>query len=174
MISATTHDGRTSDGLTSTWVLRPNQSLTWRECKLVFAGILAVSLVIAISFAVLGFWPILPFAGAELAALGGALYLCQSRGRCVEVISVQGSRVAVEKGRNGPTQRWDFERAWVQVRLQRARVRGHPSRLILRSHGREVSIGDFLIEDERKLVAEALQRAVRNDGLDTSIVGATH
>jgi uncharacterized membrane protein len=155
MVSATADEDRTC-----TWVLRPNQSLSWREAKLLFAGISAVSMVIVISFASLGFWPILPFAGAELALLGAALYLCQSRGHYVEVISVKGNSVAVEKGRGAPQERWDFERAWLQVKLQSARINGHPSRLVLRSHGRQVSVGDFLVEEERRRVAQELQRAL--------------
>tara|TARA_B100000029_G_scaffold457073_1_gene485528 strand:- start:181 stop:663 length:483 start_codon:yes stop_codon:yes gene_type:complete len=148
------------ENLKFTWVLRPNQSLSWCEAKLLFAGISAISMVIAISFASLGFWPILPFAGAELALLGIALYLCQSRGHYVEVISVKGDVVAVEKGRGAPAERWDFERAWLQVRLQTARIKGHPSRLVLRSHGRQVSVGDFLVEEERRQVARELQHAL--------------
>lgn len=157
MVSATTEGGQVS-----TWVLRPNQSLSWREAKLVYGGILVVSLAIAISFASLGFWPVLPFAGAELLGLGAAFYYCQRRGQLVEVVSVDGGRVAVEKGRNAPERRWDFERAWVQVQMRRSRIAGHPSRLILRSHGREVSVGDFLVEEERHKVHEDLQKVLRS------------
>ena len=163
MVSATTEGGRTR-----TWVLRPNQSLTWREAKLFFGVALAVLLAIAVSFASMGFWPILPFAGAELTLLGAALYWCQCRGQYVEVISLKGDRIAVEKGRRTPQERWVFELAWVQVRLQRARLAGHPSRLVLRSHGREVSVGDFLVEEERRRVARELRVALAAADLRTS------
>lgn len=141
-----------------TWVLRPNRSLSWREAKLFYGGILAVSLGIALSFAVLGFWPVLPFAGLELLALGAAFYWCQWQGERVEVISVRGDRVAVEKGHRRVEARWDFERAWVQVQVLRPRFAGYPSQLVLRSHGREVAIGDFLVEEERRRVAGELRR----------------
>ena len=75
MVSATVNEGKTS-----TLILRPKQSLSWRETELVYGGILAFLLVVAIAFAILGFWPVLPFAGAELLLLGGALYLSQRRG----------------------------------------------------------------------------------------------
>jgi len=152
MVCATAYENRDH-----TWVLRPNQSLSWSEAKFVFMGIAAVLLTIVTSFAVLGFWPILPFAGVELLVLGLALYLSQIRGHDVEVISVKGDTVAVEKGRGMPQERWDFERARLQVNLQPAKIKGHPSRLILRSVGRQVSVGDFLVEDERRRVARQLQ-----------------
>jgi len=163
MVSATTEGGRTR-----TWVLRPNQSLTWRQAKLFFGVALAVSLGVAISFASLGFWPVLPFAGAELTLLGAALYYCQCRGQYVEVISLQGNRIAVEKGRCTPEERWVFELAWVQVRLQPARFSGHPSRLVLRSHGRQVTVGAFLVEEERRRVARELRVALAAADVRTS------
>ena len=130
-------------------VVRPNCSASWRTAKLFFAAMCGASLTVAIGFTFMGYWPILPFAGLELIALGAAFYLCQTRAEMVEVISRQGDRVAVEKGRGQPTERWDFDRHWVQVALLRSRIAGHPSQLVLRSHGRQVPVGEFLREDER-------------------------
>jgi len=48
----------------------------------------------------------------------------------------------------------------VQVRLQRARVRGHPSRLALAMHDEEVALGDFLVEEERRQAAALLRRTL--------------
>jgi len=119
-----------------------------------------VSLAVALGFAVLGFWPILPFAGAELALLGSTVYWVQRQAQRREVIAFKENLVAVEKGRERPEQRWHFERTWLQVRLVPARVAGHPSRLVLRSHGRQVSVGDFLVEPEREFVARELTAAL--------------
>ncbi|MFT5392709.1 MAG: putative membrane protein [Gammaproteobacteria bacterium] len=60
MVSVTANQGQIS-----TLVLRPNQSLSWREAKLVYGGILAFPLTIAIAFATLGFCSVLPFASSE-------------------------------------------------------------------------------------------------------------
>jgi uncharacterized membrane protein len=155
MVSATVDEGRLC-----TLVLRPNQSLSWRGTKLIYCGMLAVALPLASGFAILGFWPILPFAGGELALLAAALYVCQLRALRVEVITVDGERVAVDRGRAQAEERVEFARHWVRVELRRSRYRGHLSRLVLTSHGRQVSIGDFLVEDERRLVASELRRAL--------------
>ena len=149
------------EGPDHTLVLRPNLSLSWRQAK-VFLVVVALVLVgLASGFAVIGLWPVLPLAGAEWLALAVAFYLVQRRGHRMEVVSVKGGRVAVEKG-SGPSRaaRWEFPRGWVRVRLQRPRVRGHPSRLVLTMHGEEVALGDFLAEDERRQAAELLRRTL--------------
>ena len=142
------------------FVIQPNQSLTWRETKIFYGCVAAVSLSIAAGFALIGLWPILPFAGAELALLGGCLYVCARRGCAQEVISVREDSVEIEKGCERPEQRWRFSRNWAQVRLLRPGKRRHPSRLVIRSHGHEVELGGFLSECERRQLASDLQRVI--------------
>ena len=149
------------EGPDHTLVLRPNLSLSWRQAKSLLVVVAFVLAVLSSRFAIIGFWPVLPLAGAEWLALAVAFYLVQRRGHRTEVISVRGGRVAVEK-ENGPSRvaRRDFPRGWVRVRLQYARVRGHPSRLVLAMHGEELALGDFLAEDERRQAAEFLRRTL--------------
>ena len=107
------------EGPDHTLVLRPNLSLSWRQAK-IFLVVMAIVLVgLASGFAGAGLWPVLPLAGAEWLALASAFYLVQRRGHRMEVVSVRGGRVAVEKSSNpSRAARWDFPRGWVRVRLQ--------------------------------------------------------
>lgn len=146
-------------------VVRPNRSLTRRQLQLVFLVIAGICLSIASVFAVLGMWPVLPFAGAEVIAVGIGFYLSAVSGRETEVVSVNSDEVAVEKGRNRLTQRWVTQRAWAQIRLLPPRIRWYPTRLVIRSHGNEVELGAFLNEDERLQLAGTL-RDVINDGVE--------
>ena len=149
------------EGPDQTLVLRPNLSLSWRQAKVFLVVVALVLAGLASGFAAVGLWPVLPLAGAEWLALATALYLVQRRGHRMEVISVRGERVAVEKGSGqSHAAKWDFPRGWVRVRLQGPRVRGHPSRLVLAMHGEEVALGDFLAEDERRQVADLLHRTL--------------
>ncbi len=52
------------------WVIRPNQSLSWRRALQAYAVIALTCLGIGITFALHGFWPVLPFAGLEVVVLG--------------------------------------------------------------------------------------------------------
>ena len=62
------------------FLIRPNCSLQWREVVRFYLGIAAVSFGIAVAFALQGAWLVLPFAGIEMAVLGGALYIVARRG----------------------------------------------------------------------------------------------
>jgi len=146
-------------------VVRPNRSLTRRQLQLVFLVIAGICLSIASVFAVLGMWPVLPFAGAEVIAVGIGFYLSAVSGRETEVVSVNSDEVAVEKGRSRLTQRWVTQRAWAQIRLLPPRIRWYPTRLVIRSHGKEVELGGFLNEDERRQLAGELRDAI-NDGVE--------
>ena len=79
------------------------------------------------------------------------------------MVSVSGDTVAVEKAR----ERWEMQRAWAQIRLLPPRIRWYPTRLVLRSHGKEVELGGFLNEAERCQLADELRDAV-NDGARAS------
>lgn len=115
-----------------------------------------LSMLIAGSFALLGYWPILPFAGLELAVLGWGLVISLRRGQHREVIQVDPSRIMVEQSRGRQQLLHDFQTPWTWVELVPSRNRGWPSRLVLNSMGRQVEIGQFLTEPERKGLARRL------------------
>jgi len=137
-------------------VIEPNQSLTWRESLVFFAAIALLSLAVALAFTLQGYWPILPFAGLELVALGVAIYLVSRSGRRRQVITIGAHRVRVEKGRlrsthlgGGPDSCDDFPRVWTRVELVRPRHGWYPSRLTIGMFGKSVVVGEFLTEEER-------------------------
>lgn len=136
-------------------VIRPNRSLTWEQTKIVYFCIASCSLAIAGAFAVMGFWPVLPFAGGEIAMLGIAFYVNALSGTSVQVVTVGGDLVKVEKERPGPRCEWSFQRAWARIDLDGPAGHGS-SRLSVRSHGKEVVLGEFLAEAERKRLAATL------------------
>lgn len=139
------------------YVLRPNRSASWSQIKIFFALIASVSVTIALVFTALGFWPVLPFAGAELIVLWCCLCQNASAADTTEVIDIDAHTVAVARGRRTPQRRWRFERCWARIRLEPAPARLHPSRLLLGSHGRSVRLGSFLTEDERRALARELR-----------------
>ncbi len=149
--------GRTGTG----FVVQPNQAMSWRALLLVYLGIAIFSMTIAISFYVIGLTLILPFSGLEVLALGAALYVCAWRGGVREVITINDDMITVESGRDAPDTRHVFQRAWAKVVLERSWNSWYPSRLLIRSHGREVEIGQFLNEQERQGLALELSKALK-------------
>ena len=140
--------------------IAPNCSLTVRSATLFFSTLCAVSLAIAGLLLVQGFWPVLPFAGLEMAILGWALRTSLRRRFQSETITLSENEVAIE-ARHGPRQaRAVFPRHWARVKLRAARSPLHPSALVIESHGRACEIGSFLTEDERRGLAARLKRLI--------------
>ena len=109
---------------------------------------------------VAGLWLVLPFAGAELLAVAAAFYLVLIRLQRIEVVSLRGEEVTVERGRKGPEEQTAFPRAWAQVVLEEPPRGLGASHLFLRSHGRQTELGAGLSNEEREHLGEALVRAL--------------
>lgn len=142
------------------FVIKPNSSLSWRGNQLFLAGMVFVSFSIAGVFAAQGAWMVLPFAGFEMLVLGLVLHRCCVQACRQEVVSIAGNEVRVAVGRERPERCCTFERCWARVILDKAKVQGYPSRLLIRSHGREVEVGACLIDEERARLAIALREAL--------------
>ena len=151
---------RIEDGSIRRIIIRPNRSMTWEQTKLVYFCIASYSLAIAGVFAAMGFWPVLPFAGGEIAVLGIAFYVNALAGTSVQVVTVGAEVVKVEKEKPGPRCEWRFQRAWAQVDID-GPAGNRSSRLVVRSHGNEVVLGEFLTEHERKQLAAILDDVIR-------------
>ncbi len=144
----------------SRFVIRPNSSLSWRGNLLFFAIMVIISFGIAGVFAAKGYWVVFPFAGLEMAALGGALMLCSWRASRCEVVSISDDTVEVIVGRHKPERRYTFNRHWARVVLAPPVIKGYPNRVLLRSHGRELEVGSCLNNEERQQLAQAMQKAL--------------
>lgn len=148
--------GSTAPGNERRFVLAPNIAPDWRQTKRVYFGLCAVCLAVAGACTAVGLWPVLPFAGIELAALGAALYVSARRSLDREVIRVTDGEVLVEKGRGRVERQWRFERAWTEVLLLAPQRRWDEPQLVLRSRGRTVRLGEFLEPEERRSLAREL------------------
>jgi len=141
--------------------LRPNRSLSGGQLRAAYGAVAGTCLAVAGGFAALGFWPVLPFAGLEAVALGAALAISARSARVRETVAVASEVVAVVKQRRHTVRNWRFPRGWVRARLVRPAHAWYPSRLVIGCHGREVTVGGFLAEEERQALARELARACR-------------
>lgn len=137
--------------------LCPHCSLSVRAAFLFFGSVCLVSFAIAGIMASRGFWPVLPFAGLEMALLGWALLVSMARRYHRQTITVTDSDVSVELCDRQHSVQHVFPRHWAQVKLRRPISRLHPSRLTIESHGRQCELGNFLTEAERRGLALRLQ-----------------
>lgn len=140
--------------------ISPNCSLSVRGAILFFGSLCAVSFGIAGILAWRGFWPVLPFAGAEMALLGWALKMSLARRFEHQTITVTETDVSIELHGRRHCSKVVFPRHWAQVKLRRPASRLHPSRLTIESHGRQCELGGFLTETERRGLADRLTRLI--------------
>jgi uncharacterized membrane protein len=140
--------------------LAPNCALTPRDAALFVGSLALVVFAVALVFACRGLWPVLPFAGLEVGLLTWAVRASLRRGAERELIVVSEAAVVVERRRAGGSLRTVFTRHWATVKLRDPRRSALPSRLTIESHGRVCEVGHFLTDEERRGLAERLQRLV--------------
>jgi uncharacterized membrane protein len=139
------------------YVARRNNSLSSSGRLFFFAFILAVSLGIAAGFSfVFGAWPILPFAGLEMAVLYCAFRYMDNHAADYERITIRGCEVAIEVHEGAHITRRELNRHWSQVVCE-----ADGSRMTLRSHGRDIEVGRHLCAEQRLAMARELGRELR-------------
>lgn len=143
--------------------ITPNCSLTPRQAAAFFGVVCVGSFAIAGVFAARGLWPILPFAGLEMAILGWALASSLKRRRCTQTITLTESEVEVVTRDPRGDRRMAFPRPWARARLVTAHG-WHPSRLLIESHGRSCEVGRELTEEERHGLYRRLAQLVGGQG----------
>ncbi|MEP2716868.1 DUF2244 domain-containing protein [Pseudophaeobacter sp.] len=107
------------------------------------------------------FWGLLPFLLLALFGLKYALDRNRRDAQVIEVLTLNATEARLERrNANGTQQSWQCNRYWVKVELHP--MDGPvPNYVTLRGSGREVEIGAFLSEDERKALYDELQKAIR-------------
>jgi uncharacterized membrane protein len=140
--------------------IHPNCSLSVRGARRFFFAACVVPFGMSGVLAWKGFWPILPFAGLEMALLAWALKVSMERRFHSQTITVTPADVRVESRERLRSSQVVFPRHWARVKLRRPAARLHPSRLTIESHGRQCELGSFLTEEERRGLAARLQRLI--------------
>ena len=139
------------------YTARRNNSLSSSGRRLVFAFILTVSFGIAAVFSFgFGAWPIMPFAGIEMAVLYVAFRYVDGHAGDYERITIKGDSVAVEVREGGRVAHFELNRYWAQVVCER-----EGAHLALRSHGREIEVGRHMCDEQRLEMARGLARELR-------------
>ena len=145
-------------------MIGPNASLSRRGAMWFMGSVGVVTLGSATGFALKGFWPVLPFAGLELVAVGWGLKLSMRRSLYREVITVGNRTVRVEFGMagEGASAQVELPRAWTRMRLERTSGNRHaPTRLVLCSSGQITVVGQCLTDPEREQLAARLNEVLR-------------
>jgi uncharacterized membrane protein len=140
--------------------LASHRSLTPRGARIFVATVAATTFSIAGLFTVQGLWPVLPFAGLEIALLTWAVRASMRAGLEREIITITDEHVTIVHRCHDGERLAVFPRHWVKVKLHAPPTALHPSRLTFESHGRACEVGWFLTEAERRSLAVRLKQMV--------------
>lgn len=135
---------------------RPNNSLSPMATLCVFSIISLITLIFSLGFVLIGAWPVLPFAGTELLALGLGFYHIWRHTGDFERLTMDDDKVIVETHEPGRDKRVELSGYWARVVLD-CMPDGYCRRLALRSHGREVEFGRHMTSEERLSLALQLK-----------------
>ncbi len=146
--------------------LRANCSLSAGEAVAVFAFIAGVSLTIAFMFVYQGYWPVLPFAGLELAFLAWALRASWRNGQAREELEIDSEEIVIRRYRGGDSHATTtrLPRTWTRAAIIRGSGPRGGQQLALGQRGRWWVIGGFLADEERRSLHARLEQVLRQHG----------
>jgi uncharacterized membrane protein len=139
------------------WLSKRNCSLAPRQLALIFACLATASMGIAVMFAALGAWMVLPFAGIEVLGLGTAFLVYARHAADYERIVLSRDCLLVETSRAERLSQEKCAPAWIRVEYSGAR-----QELIgLVSSGQRIEVGRFVPESERTDLAMQLRAQLK-------------
>jgi uncharacterized membrane protein len=140
-------------------ILYPNRSLSNTGFYVVMGIVTVVNVLSAIYYFILGAWPIIFFAGADILAVWLAFHLSYRQGRHHERLIMTHDELWVCRVLpSGHETRWRLQPFWTSLTMKRPA--DHDSQLQLISHGRRLIVGSFLSPAERGELADALDAAL--------------
>jgi uncharacterized membrane protein len=141
-------------------VLRPTVSADWRTNLYFIYAVGVVAMGTAVFFAFHGAWLILPFAGLEVAALAGVVYVWYRHHTRREVLHFSDEQIILEKGIQQPREKYVYEKFWTRAMLKQPRHPWYPVSVVLRNRNAEIEIGQFLTEDEKRTLVSHLRQVM--------------
>jgi uncharacterized membrane protein len=135
---------------------RPCCSLTLTQERLLFLSLVVLCFGVAMGFAALGYWLILPFAGLEIGLLAWALGELRSREGDYESLTIDGDAVLLEWQQGRQTGRREMNRLWARVECDCA-APGRNCHVSVSSHGHETEVGHYLSDEARLQLAATLR-----------------
>jgi uncharacterized membrane protein len=141
-------------------LLTPHRSLNRTGFLAVMLFLSTVSFATGMVFLLMGAWPVLGFFGLDLLVIWWAFKVNFRTAKAREEIVITPSELCVRRvSHRGHAAEWVLNPLWVRLDQEADEEYGI-ERLYLVSHGRRLSIGNFLGPDEKASFAKALIEAL--------------
>ena len=133
----------------------PNRSLGRRGRLGCVMALAATTSVVALAAAIVGAWPVVPFAGIEVALIAAAFRILARHDGDFERLEISGARVRLQARRAARITEFEGHAPWARLLVRR---RAGRCELELSYAGRTVEIGRLLTDERRRQWAAELGR----------------
>jgi uncharacterized membrane protein len=141
-------------------ILLPHRSLGRKGFIVLMTVVGLISFLTGLGFYMLGAWPVVGFLGLDVLLIFVAFRLNYRAARLHELIELTASELKLTRVYpSGRSQSWTFNPYWVRLELEEFETEA--DRLSLRSHGRVLTFGNFLSDEEKRGFADALSAALQ-------------
>lgn len=145
--------------LTTIITLSPNQSASWKETKTMITCMVILVLVIALGWTLSGAWIILPFAGLEVGLFAYFMYRVCKQGFAQQIITISDNLVLIESGIQRREVARTYNRNQLSFEVTETERDWHLPDIVVCLDNYRLSIGEFLNQDDRMLLKDALKNA---------------
>ena len=139
--------------------LSPNQSASWKETKTIIIIMVVLVMVIAVGWTLSGAWVILPFAGLEVGLFAYFMYRVCKQGFAQQIITISENLVLIESGIQRREVARTYNRDLLSFEVTETERDWHLPDIIVCIENYRLSIGEFLNQDDRMLLKDALKNA---------------
>lgn len=140
-------------------ILTPNRSATWHHNLQIIGLLSTVVFIISAFWAYMGVWIIMPFAGAELAAVAYFIYRTSHNTHQKEVITFDKDSVTLERGRHAPHVQYAFFKPQCEFIITRPRHYLSAATVTLEHFDEKFELGRFLNRHDINLLVDMIKSA---------------
>jgi uncharacterized membrane protein len=137
--------------------LSPNRSATWQQTKWVIAIMVAVVMIIALAWTVVGAWVVLPCAGLEVGLFALLMYKVSLFTHTQQIIYISTTSVDIEAGYRKKKTLAKMSRQHLDIFYSESKNNWELPRVIMCANDQKVIIGEFLNLEDREKLKETLQ-----------------
>lgn len=140
-------------------LLTPHRSLSRKGFVILMCGIALICFLEGLFFLSVGAWPVFGFFILDVGLIYFAFKLNYRAGRAHETVQLSDRELKIRRvDPAGRIQAWSFEPYWARVQFDEGDE--EDVRIDLVSHGKYLSVGNFLAPEERVDFGETLKRAL--------------
>lgn len=138
-------------------LMMPNRSMSWQTNKKILLAMFCLNMTVALAWAYMGAWLVLPFAGLEILLVGIGMYYVSWKLSFRQILILEAESLTLQKGVYFPKQEWHWQKNQTIVLRQASNYRMSAPTLWLSHLDERVEIGEFLNRTDKKELRKYLQ-----------------